>query len=67
MHDELKILQRKYAEITSNSIEINHRYYHDALEKTNYQKISKGPLLNIRLFKLILPINHVICFDSFRH
>lgn len=51
MQNELNILKQKYEEITLNSIVIDNRYYHDVLEKTSYQKISKGPLLNIRAFE----------------
>lgn len=51
MQNELDILRQKYTKISLDSIEIASHYYQAALEKTSYQKISKGPLLNIRPFE----------------
>lgn len=51
MKKELDILEQKFTEITLNSIEIETRYYHDVLNRSSYQKISKGALLNVRSFE----------------
>lgn len=51
MNNELEILAQKYTEIALNSADIESHYYHDALTKSCYQKISKGALLNIRPFE----------------
>lgn len=51
MNNELEIIAQKYTEIALNSASIESHYYRDALTKSSYQKISKGPLLNIRIFE----------------
>lgn len=44
MNNELEIIAQKYTETALNSADIESHYYHDALTKSCYQKISKGPL-----------------------
>ena len=51
MKKELDILEQKFTEITLNSTEIETHYYHDVLNRSSYQKISKGALLNVRPFE----------------